>query len=82
MRVVRGEKERESQIFNYQFKHTVVTITDHPNIQLIDIAEALAIYPAMLYRWRQETREGKLENNEQAVRSRDKLLQAENKSGS
>jgi len=33
----------------------------------------------MLYRWRQEMREGILENNNQEARSRDKLIQAENK---
>ena len=58
-------------------KHTAVTITNHPNIQSVDVAEALDIHPIMLYRWRQEMREGKLENNDQLARSRDKLLKAE-----
>jgi len=71
-------KQREIHTYyNYQFKHTAVKITEHPNIQSIDVAEALKIHPVMLYRWRQEMREGKLENNEQEARSRDKLLTAE-----
>ena len=71
-------KRREKHTFyNFQFKHTAVAITNHPSIQSIDVAEALRIHPIMLYRWRQEMREGKLENNDQEARSRDKLLQAQ-----
>ena len=73
------KRKEKHTFYNFQFKHAAVTITDHPNIQTIDVAEALAIHPIMLYRWRQEMREGKLENNDQAARSRDKLLQAEKK---
>lgn len=70
-------KERETHTFyNFQFKHTAVSITEHPNKQSIEVAEALRIYPVMLYRWRQEMREGKLENNDQEALSRDILLEA------
>jgi transposase len=73
-----ARKEKHT-FYNYQFKHTAVTITNHPNIQSIDVADALCIHPIMLYRWRQEMREGKLENNDQEARSRDKLLEAQKK---
>ncbi|MCU7878170.1 MAG: transposase [Candidatus Thiodiazotropha sp. (ex Lucinoma borealis)] len=73
-------KKRETHTFyNFQFKHTAVRITEHPNIQSIDVAEAFRIHPVMLYRWHQEMREGKLENNDQEARSRDKLLEAKKK---
>ena len=65
--------------YNFQFKHTAVSITNHPNILSVDVAEALNIHPIMLYRWRQEMREGILENNDQEARSRDKLIAAEKK---
>lgn len=73
------KRKEKHTFYNYQFKHTAVAITNHPNIQSIDVAEALDIHPIMLYRWRQEMREGKLENNDQEARSRDKLLEAEKK---
>lgn len=64
-------KRNETHTFyNFQFKHTAVTITNHPNIQSINVAEALKIHPIMLYRWRQEMREGKLENNDQEALAR------------
>ena len=63
-------KRREQHTFyNYQFKHTAVKITDHPAIQSVDVAEALGIHPIMLYRWRQEMRDGKIEDNGEEARS-------------
>lgn len=66
-------KRKEKHTF---FKHTAVAVTNHPNIQSVDVAEALGIHPIMLYRWRQEMREGKIDNNEQEARSRNELLEA------
>lgn len=65
--------------YNYQFKHTAVRVTDHPNIQSVDVAAALGIHPIMLYRWRQEMREGKIEDNDAEARSRTKLLEAQSR---
>ncbi len=73
------KRKEHHTYYNFQFKHTAVTITNHANIQTIDVAEALNIHPIMLYRWRQEMREGKLENNDQEARSRDKLVLAQKK---
>ncbi len=73
------KKKEKHTFYNFQFKHTAVSITNHPNILSVDVAEALNIHPIMLYRWRQEMREGVLENNDQEARSRDKLNAAENK---
>lgn len=73
------KRKEKHTFYNFQFKHTAVKVTDHPNIQSIDVAEALGIHPIMLYRWRQEMREGKLKDNEKEARSRDELLQAKAK---
>jgi len=73
-------KKREKHTFyNYQFKHTAVRVTNHPHIQSVDVAEALSIHPIMLYRWRQEMREGRIEDNDEEARSRSQLLQAKAK---
>lgn len=69
-------RKEKHTFYNYQFQHTAVKITDHPNIQSIDVADALGIHPIMLYRWRQEMREGKIQDNEQEARSRNELLEA------
>jgi hypothetical protein len=42
-------KERHT-FYNFQFKHTAVKITNHPNMQSIDVAEALYIHSFMLSR--------------------------------
>ena len=49
------KKKEFHTFYNYQFKHTAVTVTNHPNIQAIDVAEVLKIHPIMLYRWRGES---------------------------
>jgi len=70
------KRKEKHTFYNYQFKHTAVKITDHPNIQSVDVAAALGIHPIMLYRWRQEMREGKIRDNEEQARSRTELLDA------
>ena len=73
-------KQREKHTFyNYQFKHTAVRVTNHPNIQSVDVAEALGIHPIMLYRWRQEMRDGDIEDNDQEARSRTELAEAKSR---
>lgn len=66
-------------IYNYQFKHTAVSITEHPNIHACDVAEALKIHPIMLYRWRGEMRDGKLKDNNDKARSITELMDAQKK---
>lgn len=73
------KRKEQHTFYNYQFKHTAVKITDHPNIQSIDVADALGIHPIMLYRWRQEMREGKIQDNEKEARSRNELLEAKSR---
>mgnify|MGYP000459644573 CR=1 FL=1 len=54
-------KNKEVHTFyNFQFKHSAVRVTNHPEIQASHVADAPEIHPVMLYRWRQEIREGKI----------------------
>lgn len=73
------KKKEKHTFYNYHFKHTAVSVTNHPDILSIDVAEALNIHPIMLYRWRQEMREGILKDNDKEARSTSKLLSAEKK---
>lgn len=73
------KRKEKHTFYNYQFKHTAVAVTKHPNIQSVDVAEALGIHPIMLYRWRQEMRQGKIDNNDAEARSRNELLEAKAK---
>ena len=71
------KKKEIHTFYNYQFKHTAVRVTNHPDIQSVDVAEALDIHPIMLYRWRGEMRSGKIKDNDQEARSINDLMEAE-----
>ena len=73
------KKKEVHTYYNYQFKHTAVSVTNHPNIQTIDVAEALKIHPIMLYRWRGEMRAGQIQDNDQEARSINELMEAQKK---
>jgi transposase len=73
------KKKEVHTFYNYQFKHTAVRVTNHPDIQTVDVAEALDIHPIMLYRWRGEMRTGKPKDNDQEARSQSELNAAEKK---
>jgi transposase len=72
-------KKEKHTFYNYQFKHTAVSVANHPDIQTQAVAEALDIHPFMLSRWKKQMRDGVLENNDQEARSRDELLKAKEK---
>ena len=71
------KKKEIHTFYNYQFKHTAIRVTNHPDIQSVDVAEALDIHPIMLYRWRGEMRSGKIKDNDQEARSINDLMEAE-----
>ena len=52
----------EERVVEYtiEFISKVVELTQGLNVQAIDIANILGLHPTMVYRWRQEYREGKL----------------------
>lgn len=45
--------------YSVEFKIKVVRLTYELDIKAINIAKALNLHPMMIYRWRQEYREGK-----------------------
>lgn len=52
----------ESRVIEYtkEFKCKVVHLSQIEGLQVVKIAEGLGLHPVMIYRWRQEYREGKL----------------------
>ena len=52
----------EERVVEYstEFKFRVVELTDQLDVKVTTIAEILRLHPVMVYRWRQEYREGKL----------------------
>jgi transposase-like protein len=73
------KKKEVHTFYNFQFKHTAVRITNHAEIQASHVAEALEIHPIMLYRWRQEMRDGRIEDNDKEARSINELMEAQKK---
>ena len=49
--------------YSREFKVRVVKLTDQLEAKTTTIAEVLGLHPVMVYRWRQEYREGKLAEN-------------------
>lgn len=45
--------------YSVEFKVKVVRLTNELDVKAIDIAKVLNLHPMMIYRWRQEYREGK-----------------------
>lgn len=72
-------KKEKHTFYNYQFKHTAVSVANHPGIHTQDVAEALKIHPFMLSRWKKQMRDGVLADNDQEARSRSELLKAKEK---
>lgn len=72
-------KKEKHTFYNYQFKHTAVSVANHPYINTQDVAEALNIHPFMLSRWKKEMRDGTLADNDKEARSRSELQEAQKK---
>ena len=51
----------EERVIEYSvaYKVNVVRLTNELDVKAIEIAEVLELHPMMIYRWRQEYREGK-----------------------
>mgnify|MGYP000716190574 CR=1 FL=1 len=52
-------KERVLE-YSKEFKVKIVELTNKLDVKAIDIAEIFNLHPVMVYRWRQEHKEGKL----------------------
>ena len=72
-------KKEKHTFYNYQFKHTAVSVANHPYINTQDVAEALNIHPFMLSRWKKEMRDGTLADNDKEARSKSELQEAQKK---
>lgn len=72
-------KKPKHTFYNFQFKHTAVSVANHPDIQGRSVAEALNIHPIMLYRWKKEMRDGEIEDNGQKAKSKTELEEAQKK---
>jgi len=46
--------------YSTEFKVRVVKLTESLDVTTADIAEIMGLHPVMVYRWRQEYREGKI----------------------
>lgn len=45
--------------YSVEFKLKVIALTEKLSVTAVQIAEALGLHPIMVYRWRQEYREGR-----------------------
>ena len=54
----------EERVLEYsnEFKVKIVELTEHLDVQTAQVATVLGLHPVMVYRWRQEYREGKLKS--------------------
>lgn len=51
-------KERVIE-YSIEFKQKVVELTEQLDVKAVEIAAVLGLHPVMVYRWRQEYREGR-----------------------
>lgn len=56
-------KKKHYSSYTLAFKLKAVKESKKPGVKASDIAAALGIHPVMLYRWRQEFKEGRLSEN-------------------
>jgi len=49
--------------YSKEFKVNIVELTQKLDVQVTDVARVLGLHPVMVYRWRQEYKEGKLVAN-------------------
>lgn len=54
------ERRKRYDRYDQHFKVTAIALSNIKDVYIKDVAEALNIHPVMLYRWRQELREGKI----------------------
>ena len=56
-------KKKHYDSYTLAFKVKAVKASQKKGVKSINIAESLGIHPVMLYRWRQEFKEGRLSEN-------------------
>ena len=73
------KKANKHTFYNFQFKHTAVTVANHNEIQANLVADALGMHPGMIYRWQKDMNDGKIVDNEKEARSKSSLDEAKRK---
>ena len=56
-------KKKQYDSYTFAYKVKAVKESNKKGVKAIDVARALGIHPVMLYRWRQEFKEGRLSEN-------------------
>ena len=56
-------KKRNYDRYTLAYKLQAVKLANHPDVMSKDVADSLGIYPAILYRWQMEYRNGELREN-------------------
>lgn len=56
-------RKKHYDSYTLAFKVKAIKESKKAGVKAIDVAEALGIHPVMLYRWRQEFKEGRLSEN-------------------
>ncbi|SMF63804.1 Transposase, partial [Alteromonadaceae bacterium Bs31] len=56
-------RKKHYESYTLAFKVKAVKESNKKGVMAIDVAAALGIHPVMLYRWRQEFKEGRLSEN-------------------
>lgn len=56
-------KKKQYDSYTLAYKVKAVKESNKKGVKAIDVASALGIHPVMLYRWRQEFKEGRLSEN-------------------
>lgn len=56
-------KKRHYEGYTLAYKIHAVKLTHQKGVMACDVASSLGIHPVMLYRWRQEFKEGRLSEN-------------------
>jgi len=69
-------RRKHYNFYDDRFKATAVALTKLKGVRSTDVADALAIHPVMLYRWRMETRRGELMTTKKDINI-DPKMQAE-----
>lgn len=69
-------KKRNYDSYTLAYKIHAVKLTHQKGVMAADVATSLGIHPVMLYRWRQEFKEGRLSESKHMKQKETKTLQS------
>lgn len=65
-------RKKHYDSYTLAYKVHAVKMTQKKGVKAIDVATSLGIHPVMLYRWRQEFKEGRLSENKHMRKKQEK----------